>query len=944
MNARAVLRRLLGAFAAAAFVALASTSASAQDDADCMKCHGDPAAKPATEGGKAPPFVDAKVLKASPHVKQQCVFCHQDLDGTKYPHQKPERVDCATCHEKEGASHAKSLHGQALAKGDKMAPYCFDCHGGHDVKAPKDPTSPTNHMNIPQLCGKCHHEGTAVSRSHDIPQDRILENYSEGMHGEGLYKKGLAVTAVCNSCHTSHDILPHTDPKSSIHHDNVAKTCMQCHTKIEQVHRKVIEGKLWESEPNKIPACVDCHQPHKVRRVFYPAGVANKDCLVCHGKPDLAMQRDGKSVSLFVDESGYGGSTHKGVGCAQCHSDVDPSHVGPDGRPSRPCETVKKKVDCAACHAVVVGQYQASVHGKLNAKGDPDAPVCLDCHSKHATQSKKTPSSPTYPRNIPNLCARCHREGQKAAVRITADVKDIYVSYTESIHGTGLLESGLVVTATCVSCHTAHGELPPSDPLSTVNPANVADTCGKCHNGIEATLKTSVHWPANTKTDKKLPTCNDCHSSHTIKRTDRADFRFRVLDQCGRCHAEQAETFFDTFHGKISRLGNAAAAKCFDCHGTHGILPPSDPKSTLAPANVVQTCGQCHAASHARFTTYLTHATHHDPDKYPWLFWSFWGMTSLLAGTMVVALLHTGAWSWRLWKTRDEWKAHRAAMLAAEHAPGAKLYRRFNRYQRMQHLLMLLSFFTLALTGMTLKFSYAEWAGVVSTLLGGSASMHILHRVAALTLLTVFTVHVFGLNRMRKEAGKTWLQFIFGPDSLMFNVADWRDAKATVAWFLGRGPRPRYGRFTYWEKFDYFAVFWGVAVIGLTGLLLWFPEIGSYVLPGAAVNVATIIHSDEALLAVVFIFTIHFFNANLRPDKFPMDPVIFTGRITLEELKRDKPREYEKLVAAGELEKHMVAPFAKPVERGFRVFGMAALAVGLTLVVLILYAMAFQYR
>ncbi len=936
MTVRAHLRRIGRFIAAAAFVALAATPSFAQEDADCLKCHGDPAAKPATEGGKAPPQVDLAAMKTSPHAKQQCTNCHQDLDGAELPHKKvADPVDCAVCHDKEGQAHAKSLHGKALAKGDKMAPYCFDCHGGHAVKPPKDPTSPTNHMNIPQTCGKCHHEGSPVSRSHAIPQDRILENYSEGMHGEGLYKKGLAVTAVCTTCHTSHDILPHDDPKSSIHRDNIAKTCLTCHTTIEQVHRKVIEGKLWEEEPHKIPACVDCHQPHKVRRVFYPAGVANKDCLTCHGKTDLTAQRDGKTLSLFVDESAYTGSSHTGVGCAQCHSDVDPSHL-------RPCDTVKKKADCSACHAEVVSTYKSSVHGQLNAKGDPDAPVCLDCHSKHATASRKLKDSPTYPRNIPNLCARCHREGEKAAKRITADVKDIVGSYDESIHGKALTESGLVVTATCVSCHTAHGELPPSDPKSSVNPARIADTCGACHAGIESALKTSVHWPGNTKTEKPLPTCNDCHSSHTIGRTGEAAFRFRMLDQCGRCHEEQAATFFDTFHGKVSMLGSSASAKCFDCHGTHAILPPSDPASTLSPANVVQTCAKCHESSHAGFTTYLTHATHHDRKTYPWLFWSFWAMTSLLAGTMVLALFHTAAWSWRLWKTRDEWRAHRAAMLAAEHAPGAKLYRRFDRYQRMQHMLMMISFMTLALTGMTLKFSDAGWAGTLSKVLGGAAAMHTLHRVAAITLLSVFGAHVVSLNRQRKEAGKTWLQFIFGPGSMMFNLGDLADLKATFAWFFGRGPRPRYGRFTYWEKFDYFAVFWGVAVIGLTGLLLWFPEIGTYVLPGAAINVATIIHSDEALLAVVFIFTIHFFNSNLRPDKFPMDPVMFTGRITLEELKRDKPREYEALVAKGELEQHLVDPFPKRVEHGFKVFGGVALVIGLTLVVLILYAMVFH--
>ena len=133
-------------------------------------------------------------------------------------------------------------------------------------------------------------------------------------------------------------------------------------------------------------------------------------------------------------------------------------------------------------------------------------------------------------------------------------------------------------------------------------------------------------------------------------------------------------------------------------------------------------------------------------------------------------------------------------------------------------------------------------------------------------------------------------------------------------------------------------------MIGLTGLVLWFPEIATYVLPGPAVNVATIIHSDEALLAVAFIFTIHFFNTHFRPDKFPMDPVIFTGRVPLDELKYDKPAEYDALVATGELERHLVEPIPKGAERGFRIFGFAALTFGLIVVGLIVYAMLFGYR
>ncbi len=135
---------------------------------------------------------------------------------------------------------------------------------------------------------------------------------------------------------------------------------------------------------------------------------------------------------------------------------------------------------------------------------------------------------------------------------------------------------------------------------------------------------------------------------------------------------------------------------------------------------------------------------------------------------------------------------------------------------------------------------------------------------------------------------------------MMPNRRDLTELVGTLKWFVGLGERPAYGRWTYWEKFDYFAVFWGIAVIGSTGLTLWFPVFFTRFLPGSFLNVATIIHSDEALLATGFIFTVHFFNTHLRPEKFPMDITVFTGRMPLEELERDKPREYEALVASGQ--------------------------------------------
>jgi len=878
-----------------------------------------------------------RTVRGSVHKEQNaaCVDCHTGHE-VQAPKKDTAQIQvCGTCHESEATEHGRSLHGRAAAQGDAQAPTCVTCHGFHGVLSRMDDRSRTSTMQIPNLCGTCHHEGSEVSIQHDIPQDRIFENYSQSIHGEGLFMKGLSVTAVCTSCHTSHFILEHTDPASSIHRDNVARTCMTCHSRIEEVHVKVIEGRLWEEEPHKIPSCVECHEPHKVRRTpLEPRGAASRDCMKCHSDPNLSMERDGQQVSLFVDSEEFGLAAHNSVACAQCHTDVVPNHD------ERACATIRNPVDCGICHAEVKEQYTTSLHGLLAAEGDPDAPSCLDCHDKHMTQSHRLPTSPTYARNVPDLCARCHRQGEAAARRMETTPPDIVHSYTMSIHGKGLVESGLVVSATCTDCHTAHHPQGADEPGSTVHPDNIAKTCGSCHHGIEETFRTSVHWPENTDTDKQLPSCEDCHSSHTISRTDSEGFRFTMMDQCGRCHGDEAATFFDTYHGKVSRLGSEGAAKCYDCHGTHEILPTSNPDSRLSTRNVVETCAQCHPRAHLQFAGYLSHATHHDPEKYPFLFYSFWFMTVLLVSTMTFAMLHTGAWLWRLLRTRDQWVQHKTA--AKE-----RLYQRFSRKQRLMHLVMLLSFFTLALTGMALKFSYMSWAQLLSTVLGGFGVMGILHRMGAVVLMGLFAFHLYDAFKIKKDSGVSWLKFIFGPTSMMFNLTDIRQVFQSIKWFFGRGPRPHYGRFTYWEKFDYFAVFWGVFVIGSTGLILWFPVFFTRLLPGWSVNVATIVHSDEALLAVAFIFTIHFFNTHFRPDKFPMDPVIFTGRVPLEELRHDKPAEYEQLVESTsieEIEAALVGPISSRWERVIRFFGFTALGIGLTLVALIVYSMLFGYR
>jgi cytochrome b subunit of formate dehydrogenase len=273
-----------------------------------------------------------------------------------------------------------------------------------------------------------------------------------------------------------------------------------------------------------------------------------------------------------------------------------------------------------------------------------------------------------------------------------------------------------------------------------------------------------------------------------------------------------------------------------------------------------------------------------------------------------------------------------------------KQFLRFSRLNRILHVTMILCFLSLALTGMTLKFSYTGWAVFLSHLFGGFESAGYIHRVAAFFMLTIFIVHVVDLVRRKRKEFGTWRALLLGPDSMVFNKKDVQDLIGNFKWFIGKGPRPQYGRWTYWEKFDYFAVFWGILVIGSTGLMLWFPEFFTLFFPGWLINVATIIHSDEALLAAGFIFTVHFFNTHLRPEKFPMDIVIFTGRMRIEDLREDKPAEYDALVKEGTLEDNLVEPYPLIVIRTIRVFGWTALTIGFSIVIWIIYAMVFAYQ
>jgi cytochrome b subunit of formate dehydrogenase len=271
---------------------------------------------------------------------------------------------------------------------------------------------------------------------------------------------------------------------------------------------------------------------------------------------------------------------------------------------------------------------------------------------------------------------------------------------------------------------------------------------------------------------------------------------------------------------------------------------------------------------------------------------------------------------------------------AAGGGPAQRYYRRFTPAERVLHAVLMLSFVGCALSGLPLIFADRPWAATLAGMLGGFEGAGRVHRTCAFIMIVIFVMHVV-MVMGRAITGGRLMGVLWGPDSMVPQPQDIIDIYRNFNWFIGVGPRPQFDRWTYWEKFDYWAVFWGMFIIGGSGLLLWFPMFFARFLPGWIFNIAALVHGEEALLAVGFIFTIHFFNGHLRPAKFPMDTVVFTGRISEHELKDERRLEYDRLTREGRLAPSETTPPSEEAKWFGWIVGGAALALGIVAIVLI---------
>ena len=347
---------------------------------------------------------------------------------------------------------------------------------------------------------------------------------------------------------------------------------------------------------------------------------AQTDCLSCHG--DVTMQ-DASGQNIGVDAPVFHSSVHGGLECSACHTSIT----------AYPHSDRPRAVKCASCHADEAAALLGSVHE--NASDHP----CTSCHgSAHAILPKDNPKSAVYPLNIPATCGKCHGDG---AIAKRHHLANVYLPYMDSIHGYAVSQEGLLVAANCESCHGSHHILSHTNPQSPTSKTNIPDTCGKCHAGILTQYMEGVHGQALAGGNLKAPACTDCHTAHEITQPSMA----LSTPMCGTCHQAQLSTYRDTFHSQVSDLGSyVEVARCSDCHGEHEILPASDPRSPVNPANLVKTCSRCHQNANAGFVKYEPHANPHNRRQSPVLYYIRLFMVLLISGVMTFFLLHTLLW------------------------------------------------------------------------------------------------------------------------------------------------------------------------------------------------------------------------------------------------------------------------------------------------------------
>lgn len=607
----------------------------------------------------------------------------------------------------------------------------------------------------------------------------------------------------------------------------------------------------------------------------------NEDCLACHGDATLSNEVNGKQISLYVDGDKLNHSIHGTMfTCVDCHKDVKGLvHA-----------TTPKKISCADCHSDAQQAYSHSLHAKPTKSGAPAA-TCVDCHGgAHEVVGADDAKSPVNHLNIPATCGKCH--AQKFLMESNGESAQPFLSYQDSVHGRAVAK-GSTKAAVCTDCHGSHEILAASDAKSPISKFNVPATCGKCHTQVQQAYMGSIHGQAIAHGNSMSPVCTDCHGIHSI--LSHKDPNSPVAEQnvsrdtCARCHegvrlskefgipGNRVSSYMDSYHGLATEGGSVVAANCSSCHGVHNILPSSDPHSTINHANLDATCGKCHKGVTQKFTQTRVHLDDgvHSKDidslAVRWVRILYVALIILVIGAM---FLHNAI----IWRSK-------MATRRRLHNP---MMTRMTVNQRWQHLILLTSFIVLVITGFALKFPDSWFAELLAM---SEHVRSIVHRVAGVALISAGIYHVFYLAIARE--GRRMLRDIAPRPRDLFDV--WK----TMLYYLGLSDRkPMYGRFTYGEKAEYWALVWGTGLMGLTGIMLWAKVWVGDLFARWWVDVATAVHYYEAILATLAILVWHFYQVIFDPDVYPMNGAWWDGKMPLDHYKHEHGLDSETIAEA----------------------------------------------
>ena len=612
-----------------------------------------------------------------------------------------------------------------------------------------------------------------------------------------------------------------------------------------------------------------------------PAKPTADECLACHSDASLTHEVNGKTVSLHVDPQAFKDSIHGSMfTCVDCHTDVK----------SAAHETTPRKITCATCHADEQAAYDRSFHGKAVQGGNNKAATCVDCHgSAHELLPASDPKSRVHHTNIPATCGACH--SQTFVMDDGGQSAQMVASYQQSVHGHAVA-AGSEKAAVCTDCHGTHEILDAKDSKSPIFKFNVPLTCGHCHDDVSKEFQASIHGQAITQGNWQAPVCTDCHGIHSIKAHNdpNSPVSAKNLAQatCARCHegvrlsqefgieGQRASTYLASYHGLASQLGSQVVANCASCHGTHSIYPSSDPRSTIHPKNLARTCGQCHPGVTEKFASSKVHvdaplSADIGSKAVRWIRRFYLSMIFAVIGGM---LLH----NFIIWR----------AKVVARKKLQVNFVTRMPLRFRWQHALLLTSFFTLVLTGFALKFPDSWFAMALAM---GEHLRGILHRIAAVVLISVSVYHIFDViltTQGRKLVG-----------DLFPTLDDARTAWQNIAYYLGLVPtKPEFPRFTYAEKAEYWALVWGMVVMAVTGVMLWAKVFFGNHLARWWLDVATAIHFYEAVLATLAILVWHFYQVFLDPDVYPMNWAWWDGKMTVHHYREEHGLDNEVLAEA----------------------------------------------